>query len=823
MLLRLSAAFLSTALSAWGAQVGADDLALRDAWVRRHLPPGVSGLSAGSRSPVEPIAELVVLESYGEIFRNTVPGKGLAVAGRNFGHGLYCHAPSRVRVCLPGPGRSFAAVVGILDNPDSVGGSVVFSVEHHGAMAFASPILRRGELGLATTVALDGAEEFLLNVGNAGDGISSDQAVWGDAVVTLQDGSSIRLGDFPVRDGRVSERSDPAPPFSFLVDGRPSDEVLRGWKFEERVEALDASRRRRVRTHTDPATGLALRITLVEYADFPTVEWTLSFANTGPEDSPLLSGIQALDIAIPAPESGPFSLHSIAGDSCTAESYRPWQVDLPPGFSQSLAAEGGRPTNGGFPFWNISGEEGGVIAVLGWPGQWAARFERDAGRSLRIVAGQEQTRFRLRPGEELRAPLAVLQFYQGDWIRGQNLWRRWMVAHNLPRPGGSLVPTHYAGCWSADLQPRADTELTILDGFLRNGVKLDYWIIDAGWYPDGGSWPYTGTWEVDREQFPRGIREVSDHARANGLDFVLWFEPERAAGGSWLTENHPEWVIGGKGGGLVNLGDPAAWSWVTETIDGLITSQGVDAYRQDFNIDPLAYWRSLDTADRQGIAEIKHVTGYLAFWDELLRRHPNLWIDSCASGGRRNDLETLRRSVPLLRSDYFSEPESQQCHTYGLSLWLPYHGSGLGASDSYWFRSCIFPASRVGWDTRLDGLDYPLLKRMIAEFRAVQPYLLGDYYPLTPYSLERVDWIAWQFDAPEQGGGMVQAFRRADCAEETLPLRLRGLEPAAAYQLEDLETGARSRHLGAELMGQGIRIALQEKPAAALLVYRKAP
>lgn len=26
-------------------------------------------------------------------------------------------------------------------------------------------------------------------------------------------------------------------------------------------------------------------------------------------------------------------------------------------------------------------------------------------------------------------------------------------------------------------------------------------------------------------------------------------------------------------------------------------------------------------------------------------------IDSCASGGRRNDLETLRRAVPLLRSD----------------------------------------------------------------------------------------------------------------------------------------------------------------------------
>jgi alpha-galactosidase len=39
-------------------------------------------------------------------------------------------------------------------------------------------------------------------------------------------------------------------------------------------------------------------------------------------------------------------------------------------------------------------------------------------------------------------------------------------------------------------------------------------------------------------------------------------------------------------------------------------------------------------------------------------------INTCASGGRRNDLETLRRSVPLLRSDYILEPVSQQKVVY---------------------------------------------------------------------------------------------------------------------------------------------------------------
>ena len=147
----------------------------------------------------------------------------------------------------------------------------------------------------------------------------------------------------------------------------------------------------------------------------------------------------------------------------------------------------------------------------------------------------------------------------------------------------------------------------------------------------------------------------------------MWFEPERVTAGTWLTDNHPEWILGGKDGGLLNLGHPDARQWLTDHIDKLLTEQGIDLYRQDFNMDPLEFWRKNDPEDRQGITEIRHVMGYQAYWDELRRRHPDMLIDSCASGGRRNDLETLRRAVPLLRSDYIMEPVGNQCHTYTLA------------------------------------------------------------------------------------------------------------------------------------------------------------
>ena len=88
-------------------------------------------------------------------------------------------------------------------------------------------------------------------------------------------------------------------------------------------------------------------------------------------------------------------------------------------------------------------------------------------------------------------------------------------------------------------------------------------------------------------------------------------------------------------------------------------------------MDPLEYWHAADALDRQGITEVRHVEGYLAYWDELRRRHPDLLIDSCASGGRRNDLETMRRSVPLWRTDWRCEPIGTQGCGYGIALWIP--------------------------------------------------------------------------------------------------------------------------------------------------------
>lgn len=637
-----------------------------------------------------------------------------------------------------------------------------------------------------------------------------------------------------------------AEPFSFTYDGKPSSEILKRCLRESDRRRLDENRIAGEIRYTDPETGLQVRWEGVEYPRFQTLEWTLYFRNTGSTDTPMLADIQALDTRLRRRGGCEFSLRYNRGDTCTPASYQPMTKPLGPGEEFHSSPSGGRPTNGAFPYFNLRAGSEGVIVVVGWPGQWAAHFTRDEERSIRIVAGQQRTRLRLRPGEEVRSPLIVLQFAdRGDWIDSQNRWRRWMIEHNLPRPGGRPLPLpQFNACSSHQFaemtKANEKNQIEFIDDYLQRELKLDYWWMDAGWYVGAteNGWPWTGTWEVDRrpDRFPNGLRAISDHAHAQGVKTIVWFEPERVAAGTWLAEQRPRWVLGGASGGLLNLGNPEAWNWLVEHIDGIITEEGIDLYRQDFNIDPLAYWRANDAEDRQGITENRYVVGYLAYWDELLRRHPGMLIDSCASGGRRNDLETMRRAVPLLRSDYLFEPVGQQAHTYGLSFWLPFFGTGYTPSNSvgwgwgtggisydpYTRRSNMCPSNTACFDFRVD-VDEALLGKLYREWLQVAPNYFGDYYPLTAHSLEEDAWIAWQFHRPEAGRGMIQAFRRAENDFHGAQLRLKGLLPDAQYEVVNFDEPDSIRMSGRELMEAGVEITISDRPGAATLRYEQVP
>ena len=121
---------------------------------------------------------------------------------------------------------------------------------------------------------------------------------------------------------------------------------------------------------------------------------------------------------------------------------------------------------------------------------------------------------------------------------------------NLPRPGGKLPTPQMTPCSSHQFaeMTKADeaSQIFFINRYLEEKIKIDYWWMDAGWYPCGGDWGKTGTWEVDKTRFPHGLRAVSDYAHRKGIKIIVWFEPERVAPGTWLYDNHREDLAAGR-------------------------------------------------------------------------------------------------------------------------------------------------------------------------------------------------------------------------------------------------------------------------------------
>lgn len=632
--------------------------------------------------------------------------------------------------------------------------------------------------------------------------------------------------------------------FDFLVDGKSFVDGIKSWKLHTEREDGETKTDWTL-TYTKNGQPLEVVVYATAYKAYAIIEWTVWINNVGNENSGVISEFNGLDKTFGKADD--YNITYWKGSKALKEDFSATNEDLVENEELSLFGQNGKASRAFSPYFNIQWENRkadwgveGVYFSVGWPGEWLANIT-DVGKTVQVKAGQKNLSTYLEPEEGIRSPLMTLLFWEKDIMRAQNFWRRWVYNEAMPQPNGEPIQPMLGGntAQTTDLTQTATTEnqLKAIKLWQKIGYDIDVWQMDAGWNRQMGGWgSSSGSWTPDEERFDGTLAPITEALDEAGWDLILWHDFERVSTNSdWYNKYvDTEGIINiHKGASLLNLSDEETAQEVTEEILAHLEKDGVDIYRQDNCFaDTVAdnmnmFWKAKDEElgpNRNGITENKHLVNYLEYYDVILE-HTGTFIDNCAGGGRRLDLETIKRSAALWRSDYGYEPTGTQCHTWSINFFLPYSGLGSIVEDpyamTYYFRSNMAPSLILPWrvDVKHLGTNVNALhKSLIAEQRAYAGYMTEDYYPLTPYSEKDDAWMAWQFNDADTSTGIIQVFRRTDSKIETDRFFLSGLELDTTYLVENIDGGS-AKYTGRELMCDGIQVYAPETGTALILKY----
>ncbi len=221
------------------------------------------------------------------------------------------------------------------------------------------------------------------------------------------------------------------------------------------------------------------------------------------------------------------------------------------------------------------------------------------------------------------------------------------------RVKGKLKKVHF-NTWEAlyfDTRPATINPLIELAA----NIGIERFVLDDGWFRGrDDDTRALGDWFVDQQKFPEGLAPIIDKVHAAGMEFGLWVEPEMINPDSDLYRAHPEWVLHSDPAPrfmmrhqmVLNLTLPAVQDYLFDCIDALLNEYSIAYLKWDMN-------RNLEQpGGRDGIAVVhEQVLAVYALMQRVRAAHPQVEIESCASGGARADYGVLANTDRIWTSD----------------------------------------------------------------------------------------------------------------------------------------------------------------------------
>ncbi len=524
--------------------------------------------------------------------------------------------------------------------------------------------------------------------------------------------------------------------------------------------------------------------------------------NTGPTNYQL-DGL-ALSLAVPEVAT---ELLSFSGRWCGE--YRPhrnrWEVG-----STAVENRAGRTSHDRVPvvfagtagFGEGHGEVWGVH--LGWSGNSRVNAEVtiDGSRHLQLGELLLPGEMVLAPGESYSTPEAFGTYSATGASAASRRFHRHLrqranhPGSDRPRPVG--LNTWEAVYFFHDL----DTLTQLADRAAEVGVER--YVLDDGWFHGRrDDTAGLGDWWVDTDVWPNGLKPLIDHVTRLGLEFGIWVEPEMVNPNSELYRTHPEWVLTADGYDpvlarnqlVLDLANPEVFDYLYDHLNRLLAEHPDVRYvKWDMN-------RNLVHPAHDGRAGVHHQTQALyRLIDALRTAHPDVEIESCASGGGRADFEILKRTDRVWTSDCNDALERQMIQRGFSHLFPPeIMGAHIGPTHSHTtgrhhglaFRAmtAIFGHLGIEWNI-LAANPYELdqLKSIISFYKTHRGLLhTGDVYR---YDHPNASINAHGVIAADKTEAMVSITQLVtDAAARPAPMRIDGLDPDMVYTVKRITFG----------------------------------
>lgn len=471
---------------------------------------------------------------------------------------------------------------------------------------------------------------------------------------------------------------------------------------------------------------------------------------------------------------------------------------------------------------------------LVYSGNFLAQVEVDNYDVSRVLMGINPFGFtwHLESGEEFQTPEAVM-VYSDKGMNGVSQTYHRLYRTRLARgQWRDKVRPILINNWEATyFDFTEDILVNIAKTAKEDGIEL--FVLDDGWFGTRcGDTSGLGDWYANTDRLPNGISGLSKRIEDLGMKFGLWFELEMVNKDSDLYRKHPDWIIQtpnrsnshGRNQYVLDFSRKEVVDYIYEMVDKIISESSISYIKWDMNRCITECYSAALPAHRQGEVFHRYILGVYDLYERLIKKHPHILFESCASGGGRFDAGMMYYAPQCWTSDDSDAVERIKIQ-YGTSFAYPLSSMGAHVSitpnhqvfrnTSLETRGNVSYFGAFGYEldlTKLSKEEHEVIKKQVEFVKEYRDLIQkGTFFRLqSPFENNISAWLVVSEDKNTAIVAYFKVLNDVNCPFRRM--KLHGLDENLLYSVKgtsssaktDINKDTNNLYYGSELMNLGL-------------------